>query len=414
MHRPLTAAETDTFTAWRALALSYMPYMATLLYAFRPVSSPGLGTMACDKWMRLYIDFGAVEPWGAEACAQVLLHECGHIFHDDAAFVEELAMEPKLANIAGDMSINDDLAEAGCAYIASTGVLPSSFKLPNHETMPYYYRRLQDVLPPNALDNSDASCGSVSGNPAKGELSPDDTLGGQAEAAGDSEIEQLRVQTAADVQAHARGRGTVPAGLLVTASGILTPTATPWQRVLGAAIRRAVRSRPGSTHASPTKRDRRRRNVVLGGAGRKVVLPGRRSVKPRIVLVRDLSGSMLDGALDEVNREIVTIARRMRVTGDDLIILDVDTEVQARNKHHNATQLLSGEGGGGTDMRTGIAAAAKEQGVSVIVVLTDGMTPWPEQPVGVPVVACIAGVGGETYAENVPSWIRTVLTQPGT
>jgi predicted metal-dependent peptidase len=68
-------------------------------------------------------------------------------------------------------------------------------------------------------------------------------------------------------------------------------------------------------------------------------------------------------------------------------------------------------GGGGTDMGAGLVAAAKlRPRPSVIVVLTDGMTPWPaEAPKGMQVVVGIIGNparGGHPWA--APKWARVV------
>ena len=50
-------------------------------------------------------------------------------------------------------------------------------------------------------------------------------------------------------------------------------------------------------------------------------------------------------------------------------------------------------GGGGTDMRVGIAAALDlRPRPQVVVVLTDGLTPWPvDAPVGTTLVAVVIG-----------------------
>ena len=63
-------------------------------------------------------------------------------------------------------------------------------------------------------------------------------------------------------------------------------------------------------------------------------------------------------------------------------------------------------GGGGTDMRVLIVAAAEQKPKpDLIVVCTDGYTPWPAAPIGVPVVACITR---EQSLANVPKWIDAV------
>jgi len=55
---------------------------------------------------------------------------------------------------------------------------------------------------------------------------------------------------------------------------------------------------------------------------------------------------------------------------------------------------------GGTDLREGIKAALSVQ-PRAIVVLTDGYTPWPEEPTEVPLVVCTTDQEGPKWAVNV-------------
>jgi predicted metal-dependent peptidase len=69
-------------------------------------------------------------------------------------------------------------------------------------------------------------------------------------------------------------------------------------------------------------------------------------------------------------------------------------------------------GGGGTDMGRGIAAAAElRPRPSIIIVLTDGFTPWPPQPP--PGARVIVGLltQAETHfgVPSGPEWARTIL-----
>ena len=62
-------------------------------------------------------------------------------------------------------------------------------------------------------------------------------------------------------------------------------------------------------------------------------------------------------------------------------------------------------GGGGTDMRVGIAAAlALPASPQIVVVLTDGGTPWPDEP---PAARIIAGLIGDTPPDP-PGWIEAI------
>ena len=64
-------------------------------------------------------------------------------------------------------------------------------------------------------------------------------------------------------------------------------------------------------------------------------------------------------------------------------------------------------GGGGTDMRVGIAAAeASRPRPDVIVVFTDGYTPWPDRPTRARLVVAI--IGAQATAEHAPDWATTV------
>ena len=64
------------------------------------------------------------------------------------------------------------------------------------------------------------------------------------------------------------------------------------------------------------------------------------------------------------------------------------------------------KGGGGTDMGVGIMQAMESK-PDVIIVITDGLTPWPANP-GVPVIVCLF------EDRDVPSWARKVIIKRGT
>ena len=68
----------------------------------------------------------------------------------------------------------------------------------------------------------------------------------------------------------------------------------------------------------------------------------------------------------------------------------VDSRSSAPQKLRNVRDLQL-SGGGGTDMRVGISAAL-EHGANIIIVMTDGYTPWPEAaPRGTKVICCLVG-----------------------
>jgi predicted metal-dependent peptidase len=68
-------------------------------------------------------------------------------------------------------------------------------------------------------------------------------------------------------------------------------------------------------------------------------------------------------------------------------------EVAASPQHVRTIAELQLTGGGGTDMRVGIDAALQLRPCpQIVVVLTDGLTPWPvAAPVGTTLVAVVIG-----------------------
>lgn len=476
-----TPAQSEEFAAWRAIALSRMPYMACLLFSVRVVAAPGLGTFAVDAGHRMYVDFDTVGQWGPSACGEVLLHEVGHLFGQHADLARDEDVRPhqhQVWNLACDASLNDDLAQAGCEHIAATGVTPGKFGEVDYQTAQHYYRVLtakqqQAQQPPSrsrasgtgvegegpgqsgsaGQDTSEqarsdgpgnqnegsssggsgdegspdsgeqgregagafgqdngvpfAGCGSASGGQsAPCELDVDDDLDGQAPAASVGEQARIRINTAAQIAEHAaKGRGAVPAGLVARAEKLLTPSVTPWQVLLGGMIRRGVRRQYGHVRADYSRRDRRRHHILLGN-GKRVIFPGRSTPKVRVGVVRDTSGSMSEADLDAVTSEVVAISRRLHISGNDLQVLDTDAEAHTARAFTGPAGLAEVTGRGGTDMCVGIEAALNlPGGVDVVVVITDGMTPWPEAPVAVPVIACLVGPCTDHSRDHVPEWM---------
>jgi predicted metal-dependent peptidase len=112
----------------------------------------------------------------------------------------------------------------------------------------------------------------------------------------------------------------------------------------------------------------------------------------------------------EVNAAMAEVKGVIRAAGigtRGLAVLACDAAVgaQTRVRRVEDVQLV---GGGGTDMRVGIAAAESVQPrPDVIVVLSDGCTPWPDRPIRARLV--IAIVGNAAAEQDAPPWATTVL-----
>jgi predicted metal-dependent peptidase len=86
-------------------------------------------------------------------------------------------------------------------------------------------------------------------------------------------------------------------------------------------------------------------------------------------------------------------------------VYTVDAEVHAAQKVFSLDQLRL-LGGGGTDMGRGIERAVKD-GHELVVVLTDGYTPWPEKPPRATVVVGLIYPKGQE-PPKVPPWAKVV------
>lgn len=450
MQSSLPTSDQSTLLAeWRAIALERWPYMASLLLSLSPRNAPGLGTFAVDDAHRLYVDFDAVVGDGSQFCAEALMHECGHLWGEHKVLADEIEqargeVDRRVMNIGADASINDDWRDAGCRRLAEIGVLPAKLGLPDYQTAQFYYDALRQRQQKNqgqqgqSQDDGDQGdqpgpgqqgqdeqdegqgvgsgngepyrgCGSGAGGPqAPCELGDGDD-NGNSPAITPAEKDVILIETASSIRNHVKmyGQGSIPGGLVERAEQILAPSKVPWRRVLAAMMRRAVRSRAGKTDSSYYRINRRQPSVKINASGDRVVNPGHFSPQPTIVVIRDTSGSMTPADLATVTNEVDGIARKVGVKGADLTVVDVDAAVHSKIRYKGARSIAQISGNGGTDMRIGIDEAVKMR-PTLIVVITDGGTPWPATKPRIPVVACVVGPQTEQLAELTPDWMPTV------
>lgn len=470
--RQLTRRQEDLLAVWKGVALLRMPYMAPLIYALHPYNAPGLGTFAVDRDWRMYIDFDAVTDRGDLWCAESLLHEVGYLFnqHFARALAKGLtdadsrpvgsAQDQQAWAVAADLSINDDLTHAGCTTFAADGMVPATLKLPDHLSPEDYYDTLRSRTPPTSIPQArpgqaqggqtgqqPGQCPSCSqpvpsskpdrpapqhgdgpvcgtcGQPARAPLGCGSGAGaaasawelGPASSQSGVHPDQQRVALAATAtlvqQAAAKSCGSIPGRWVEKAAAILAPSVVPWQQILGPTLRKGVNARAGADEQTWAKHNRRKRHVQF--AGGQVIFPGTQTPLPVVVVVRDTSGSMSASDLAVVSSEVEGIARKAGVRDENLLVMDVDAHAYQVRRYSGAHELRDVHGRGGTDMRVGITAAANlTPRPGVIVVVTDGLTPWPAAPVnGVRTIACLVGEGAEAAKSQVPPFIRAVVAR---
>ena len=220
---------------------------------------------------------------------------------------------------------------------------------------------------------------------------------------GPSAAHLLRCKVASEIRSSCAGKlpGTVPKGWRVWADELLEPR-IDWRRALAAAVRTGFASVAGCVDYSYMRPSRRA--SVMGS----VVMPAMRKPLPTVAVVIDTSRSMSDLHADAL-AEVDGILRGIGVGRDRLHVLSCDVQVH-RIQRVTSSRQVELYGGGGTDMGAGIASALQlKPRPSVIVVLTDGYTPWPVRaPNAARVVVGMIGAG----KWEVPAWAKLVRIEP--
>jgi predicted metal-dependent peptidase len=390
--RPLTADEHRALTAARLVAVEFAPYLAHALFAVRPLAADGLDTFAVDRQWRLYMDPARLTEWGPQTTGAVLVHEINHLVREHAERADALGsgVDHNRWNIATDAAINDDLLRANMP-LPEWVVTPANQGLPDAGIEESYYATLAPQPP-----QTETGCGSGAGDPRQSwEPGLDDPgMPGMDPA----QVTITRRRVAQDIRdAATNHRGTVPAGLERWADSELAAPTVPWRKVLAGMVRRVAALTTGRTTYTYSRPGRRRLPSII--------TPAMRSPKVTIAVVIDTSGSMgehdLATALAEVNGVVKAVGGRIQV-----LTCDADASEAKPVRSGRDVRLT---GGGGTDMRVGIAAAEKlTPAVDAVVVITDGWTPWPTTRTRAALIVVLTQDGAQA---NVPAWARTIVVR---
>lgn len=402
--------DTAKLFAARLQAARVRPYLATALFALHPVESRQVPTMAVDAHWRCYVSPGFVDRTSVERLAGAWVHEVSHLLRDHHGRSDRYAHRHELTgaaerlrmNIAADCEINDDIFGEG--LVAPEGaVRPASLGLRDGELMEDYLRQFR--LGPHTAHLAWLECGSgADGLRRPWDLGPDGADGMSAQ-----ERDAVRFRVAQGIVGHP---GNAPRGWRRWAEEAFHPP-QQWRELLGSAVRAAA-SAPGTGEDYVYGRPARRSAAVPGA-----VLPSLRRRPARVVVVIDTSGSVSDAELGSALLEVAAISRALGGRRDLVGVLPCDAaagRVRTLCGDAAGVELL---GGGGTDLRAGFARALESRPrPDVVVLLTDGQTPWPSRRPG-----CRTVVGlfdrphrrssyDESDAEYVPdgppSWARVV------
>ncbi|WP_082527074.1 VWA-like domain-containing protein [Kitasatospora sp. MBT63] len=383
--------------AARLYAVRVRPYLATALFALTVVESRRVPTMAVDRYWRCYVSPGFVARTPVEELAGVWVHEVSHLLRDHHGRGDRVARERGLTgrgerlrmNIAADCEINDDVYGDGLPSPAGA-VRPELLGLPEGQLMEEYLRLFQ--LGPRTAFLDWLDCGSgADGLEREWDLGPDGAHGLSAQ-----ECDAVRFRVAQGITARP---GDTPKAWRRWADEAFHPPQA-WRELLGAAVRSAA-SGPGAGEDYSYGRPSRRSAGLPG-----VVLPSLRRRPPRVSVVIDTSGSVSDAELGSALLEVAAISRAVGGRRDLVSVISCDAAARVAHPLCQAEGITL-IGGGGTDLRTGFARALRAQvPPDVIVVLTDGQTPWPAtRPPCRTIVGLFAGRRIRSWSEDNPDYV---------
>ena len=369
------------------------PYYASAVQRLRIVADPNVPTMATShEWVTHY-NPTTVAGWTVAERAAVIVHELEHLLRDHHGRCGD--RDPGQFNVASDAEINQRLAElpAGAVY-------PESLGMPRGRTAEIYYGAAGGAKSkePDGNDNSDGTadgdgtgsgsdadgangsgsgsgmpgpgqpgqCGSSAGGPLQSHELGDARNPGAGAANGGADA---RAEVAREIMGG-RHPGTGEGDeLREWAEGELGIDRARWYTALASIVGSVAAPHGAPTRWSwPGRRDPR----DLGGA----VVPRWTGERPSLAVIVDTSSSVTPADLDMARTAGQYISRVAEVT-----YYSCDTTP------HNLGRALPAKlpGGGGTDLRRGIAMAIAE-GARAIIVITDCGTPWPDEPTRVPVI----------------------------
>ncbi|MDP9182897.1 MAG: VWA-like domain-containing protein [Actinomycetota bacterium] len=372
------------------------PYLSAALFAAPVVLTDGVETISADDRWQVYANPDWVLGVEVPVLGAHLEHLLWHLLRDHADRARSMGVgraESKTWTKAADLTVAENLFVSGHDRVGLA--LPKEVRLPPELAAEEYFTLLNRLRVTEIEVTDEGSCGSAADGVRRGY----EVISGDDDTLDRVRAEELRRLVAIEFREHIKERGTLKGEWARWVDQVLEPK-VPWQQVLASSIRRAVAWTQGNTH--PTYRRLSRRQAATPRA----ILPGTQRPVPAVAIIVDTSGSMDDGLLAQALGEVDGVLRSLGGAVGAVDVLSCDADVGAISKVSMARRIEL-VGGGGTDMRVGIKAAQLlRPRPEVVIVLTDGYTPWPDVPLpGCAVVAVLLHRDGYS---TPPAWITAV------
>ena len=360
----------------RAYAAQRLPWFAPALFRCRIIVTDSVSVASIDLHYNVYWNPAVVADIWASHAAEVdalqeigflWVHEISHRLRRHAerrqSLLSKRPVPPRDWNIAADFEINDNEWPGLVMPAAYPGMLPKQFGFPTGRLTEEYLGHM-DASNHRFAPLPDEGSG-VHGDRREWET-------GDLQELSDLDVELIRRQVAERMQQA--GPNAIPPSWRNWTENVLT-SKTDWRRSLShrmsVALQRGIGSRIDYSFSRPSRRQAVYHPILTPS------LTGDRTA--RIAVVVDTSGSMGATSLERSLAEVAQVIRTFDypvtiIPCDDRTFEPVRVVAAAE-----AYRIQSLPGGGQTDMRAGIATAEKlRPRPDVILVLTDGFTPYPE------------------------------------
>lgn len=376
---------TDFHTAATALLLQ-SPFFGTLLMKVRHEETKKISTLAVSTG-RMYFNADFIGRLTDDEGVFCVAHEMMHLawmhlprmkhYADSGIGPDGKAYDHDRMNRAADYAANDALRASKVGAIPREEIIKICLdpqRFPHTMTPEEIYCELakDDEANGGKPSGPGAMDGHEVGQPGGiGDGEEDgDGAGGRE---GDVPVTASDIIQAANVAKATMGE--LPAGIDRLLGELTRPKTSPWSR-----LRKGVVTALSGYDATTWRRLNRR--LIVRGIG----VPGRTMTGAgRIGIVGDTSGSITEKILQLFGGHMGAIITDARPKEVKLYWTDAEVHrVDTLRTHAQLVTLMRKPvpGGGGTDMRKGIAAALADK-CDCIVVLTDGYTPFCDAPVPV-------------------------------
>lgn len=402
MSSQVTTPANLLFAAGRIKSLEVQPYYEKALLSLIPVETNRVQTLAVDSSWRVYYNPDYISGITLDELAGVILHEVNHVVRGHLERYQKLVIKnPENWNIATDVVINEELWKSGVKLpseviskktLENMGVNLGGEKDFFPESI---YKRLtegelsRDLTPQTKPGGADQGDGEDEPGSEQGEGNNEDenhpvdcgsiTDGiprsyedASREGFSESDKDVVLQEVFEDIMEYERGNpGKTPRGLLREVKNRLNPT-EDWLGIILKKVNNKISYKSGLKDYSYSRPSRRNTNSSI-------IMPSMRgSEKVNVYVIIDTSGSM---SLRDLQRAISEVQEIMSLNRGNVFVISCDTKATEalRSDDIESVNLV---GGGGTDMVKAIKSAEDNETdkPDVIVVFTDGGTPWPKEP----------------------------------